>query len=197
MKNTAILAKENNLLNIMVSNGFMSLFVLDELKDLIDAANIDLKSFNPDFYKKICNGNLKSVLKNLIEMKKRGIFVEVTTLLITDLNDSKEEINEIAGFIKYELGEDTPWHISRFYPTFKMTDKNQTDISSIHRAIEIGEKKGLKYIYSGNIPGDDKESTYCFDCKKILIERKGYCVIENRIHNGKCPYCGETINGIF
>lgn len=197
MKDTAILAKEENLLNIMVSNGFMSLFVLNELSDLIDSANIDLKSFNKDFYQKICGGKLKPVLKNLIEMKKRGIFVEVTTLLITGLNDSKEEIDQIAAFIKNELGEDTPWHISRFYPTFKMKDQTATKTSSIHRAIEAGDKKGLKYIYSGNMPGDLKESTYCPSCKKILIERKGFCVIENRMENGKCPYCEESINGIF
>ena len=197
MEKTGIYAKEKGLLNIMVSNGFISKPGLQKLKGIIDAANIDLKSFNENFYQKICNASLKPVLQTLKRMKENNIFIEVTTLLIPGINDSKEEIDQIAGFIKNELGKDTPWHISKFYPTFKMTDMPTTSVESIHNAVEAGEKHGLKFIYAGNVPGDPKESTYCPNCKKILIERQGYYVIENQVKNGKCFNCGESISGIF
>jgi pyruvate formate lyase activating enzyme len=197
MKDTALIAREKGLLNIMVSNGFISKQGFDEIKEFIDAANIDLKSFNNDFYEKICGGKLKPVLKTLKRMKKAGIFLEVTTLLISGKNDSKKEIEQIARFINNELGKDTPWHISAFHPCFKMTDIKRTSADTIHKAIEIGQKHGLNYIYSGNIFGDDFESTICPKCKNKVIERKGFYVIENRIKNGKCMECGYNINGIF
>jgi pyruvate formate lyase activating enzyme len=197
MKDTALIAKEKGLLNIMVSNGFISRQGFDEIKDFIDAANIDLKSFNNDFYEKICGGKLKPVLETLKRMKKAGIFVEVTTLLIPGMNDGTEEIIKIARFINNELGKDTPWHISAFHPCFKMSDIKSTPAATIHRAIETGQKEGLYYIYSGNIFGDDFESTICPGCKNKVVERKGFYVIENRIKKGKCIDCGYNINGIF
>ncbi|MCB9482272.1 MAG: AmmeMemoRadiSam system radical SAM enzyme [Desulfobacteraceae bacterium] len=197
MKDTALVAKEKGLLNIMVSNGFISSQGFDEIKEFIDAANIDLKSFNNDFYEKICGGKLKPVLETLKRMKKAGIFIEVTTLLISGINDSKEEIEKIARFINNELGKDTPWHISAFHPCFKMTDIKRTSADTIHKAIETGQKHGLFYIYSGNIFGDDFESTLCPKCQNKVVERKGFYVIENRIKNGKCFECGYNINGIF
>lgn len=197
MEKTAGFAKKENLINIMVSNGFISNFGFHRIKDLIHAANIDLKSFNNDFYRKICGGALKPVLNNLVNFKENNIFLEITTLLIPGLNDSVEELENIASFIANELGKDTPWHISRFHPTFKMMNINQTPVSSIYNAIEAGEKFGLEYIYPGNLFGDKRESTACPDCKNIIIERKGYSIVENLIFDGKCPFCNKSINGIF
>jgi pyruvate formate lyase activating enzyme len=197
MKSVAEIASKKGLLNLMVSNGFISEYGLDCLDGLIDAANIDLKAFNNNFYEKYCGAKLKPVLDTLKRMKKKNIFTEVTTLLIPGKNDSDKEINEAAAFIKNELGEDTPWHISAFRPTFRMTDVPPTPSSSIYKAIETGTKHGLKYIYSGNISENDYESTYCPGCRNKLIARKRFYVIENRIVNGKCDQCATQINGIF
>lgn len=197
MKDTALIAKDKGILNLMVSNGFISKQGFDEIKEFIDAANIDLKSFSNNFYEKICGGKLKPVLETLKRMKKENIFIEITTLLISGINDSKEEIENIAKFIKNELGQDTPWHISAFHPCFKMTDIKPTPAGTIHKAIETGQKQGLNYIYPGNIFGDDFESTICPQCKNKVVERKGFYVIGNHIKNGKCGECGHKISGIF
>jgi len=197
MMETALKAKEAGLLNIMVSNGFMSDTAIDYLKDVIDAANIDLKSFNDEFYKKICGGNLKSVLHSLNRMKKENIFLEVTTLLIPEYNDSESEISDIASFIITDLGKDTPWHISKFYPTYKMSDLLPESDEIVYMAVNKGFELGLDFVYSGNIMGGEYESTFCPKCKNILIERRGYCVIQNRMLDGRCPDCDHFINGIF
>ncbi len=197
MRETSIEAKKNDLLNLMVSNGFMSGLILEQLKDFIDGANIDLKSFNPDFYEKVCGGRLRPVLENLKKIRKYGIFLEITTLIIQGYNDSKKEIDQIVSFIKNELGEDTPWHVSAFYPAFRMQNAAPTNKNFIINAIESASKQGLKYVYSGNIISKDNESTYCPKCRKKLIERQGFYVIKNRIKKGKCPDCGQYINGIF
>ncbi len=129
-------------------------------------------------------------------MKKLGIWVEVTTLVIPKVNDSSEELTDIANFIK-EIGEETPWHISAFYPNYLMTDTPPTPVSILTKAREIGIDKGLKYVYTGNIPGDEGENTYCYNCKNLLIERYGFSVIKNNIKNNKCPNCNVKIDGIF
>ena len=162
----------------------------------LDAANIDLKSMDDEFYRKICGGRLDVVLKSIRGMKEFGIWVEVTTLLIPDYNDSSENLYEIARFLK-GVGEDIPWHISRFYPNYKMSDLLQTPISTMNKAIEIGKEIGLKYIYPGNIPQDLRENTYCWNCKALLIKRMGFFVEKNSLKKNICPDCGAAIPGVF
>ena len=191
------LAKKEKIYNVYVSNGFMTEELLDYSKGYIDAANIDLKAFSDKFYREMCGARLEPVLSTLKKMKKQGVWVEITTLLIPGYNDSKEELKQIAEFIKNELGKETPWHISRFHPDYKLMDIDQTAPESIKEARDIGIEAGLKYVYSGNLPGDKGENTFCPKCNVTLIERNGYFIGKNRIKNGRCPECREKIDGIW
>lgn len=193
---TAKLAHEVDIKNVFVTNGYMTEEAIKKIEPYLDAANVDLKSFSDDFYRKLCGAKLQPVLDALKLMKKLGIWVEVTTLIIPTLNDSSEELREIAKFIVNELGEGTPWHISRFYPAYNLTDKPPTPIETIHKAREIGLNEGLKYVYEGNVPGSTGENTYCPNCKNLIIERLGYQIINKATKDGKCPYCESRIYGI-
>ncbi len=193
---TAKLAHEKGILNIFVTNGYMTSEAVHMIQPYLDAANVDLKAFNDDFYKEQCSARRNHVMETLKVMKSLGIFVEVTTLLIPGLNDDKGELQELASFIAQSLGPETPWHISRFYPTYKLTDRPPTPAKSIHQARRIGLEAGLRYVYSGNLPGDEGENTICYSCGHLLIERWGYHIARNVITDGKCPKCGATIDGI-
>jgi pyruvate formate lyase activating enzyme len=125
------------------------------------------------------------------------VWVEVTTLIIPKLNDSPEELRQIAEFIKNEMGAETPWHISRFHPDFKMTDRPATPVETIHAARDIGLDAGLRYVYAGNVPGDVGENTYCYNCSGLLVRRYGFSIEENKVADGKCPRCSAKIDGRF
>lgn len=193
---TAKLAHEKGIKNVFITNGYMSSEALNMISPYLDAANVDLKAFTKSFYKEICGSRLEPVKETLKLMKKLGIFVEVTTLLIPGLNDGTEELKELALFIADSLGPETPWHISRFYPTYKLTDRPATPVESIANAREIGIKSGLRYVYTGNLPGDNGENTFCYKCGKILVDRLGFSIIKNVLENGRCPYCETQIDGI-
>ena len=162
----------------------------------LDAANVDLKAFNNEFYKKLCGARIEPVQETLKLMKKLGIFVEVTTLLIPGLNDDKKELENLASFLADSLGPETPWHISRFHPTYRLTDRPSTPVETLVLARKIGLKAGLKYVYTGNVPGENGENTFCYGCNKILIDRWGFNVRKNLIKNGSCPHCGAKIDGV-
>lgn len=193
----AKLARDKGLKNIFVTNGFITAPPLEIIQPYLDAANVDLKSFREEYYRKVCGGRLAPVLDALKLMKKLKIWVEVTTLVIPGLNDSTEELAEIANFIKKELGDDTPWHVSGFYPTYKMLDRPPTPAGSLIKAREIGFGAGLKYVYAGNIPIPGAEDTYCASDKKPLIVRSGFNVLKNVLRDGKCPYDGEAVSGVW
>ncbi len=194
---TVRLAAAAGMKNVFVTNGFMSLKALEKIGPYLTAANVDLKSFREEFYRKSCGARLQPVLESLQNMKKSEIWVEITTLLIPGLNDSGEELKDIAGFIN-DLGKETPWHISRFHPQFKMLDKPVTPVYLLHRAREIGRTAGLKYVYSGNVPGDAGENTYCCRCGQLLIERCGFRVTAANLNaNNVCNCCGTPLEGIF
>ncbi len=197
IEDTATQAKEAGLKCILVSNGFMSTECLDRLKGLIHGANVDLKSFSDDFYKNLCDGRLKPVLKNLVHMKKMGWWIEVTTLLIPGKNDSHKELKELASFICNELGNDVPWHISRFHPDYKLLDSSITPLKSLEVAYEIGKNAGLNYVYLGNVPASPKENTYCPNCGEILIKRIGFDTEIVNLRGNKCIKCSNEIKGIF
>lgn len=148
---TMKLAKDKGLKNVWVSNGYMTKETLDLISPYLDAINVDLKAFTEKFYQEVCGAKLKPVLENLKDIKKRKIWLEVTTLIIPTKNDSVEELKNIAEFIKKHLGAETPWHVSRFFPTYKLTEVPSTDVEKIYQAVEIGKKAGLKYVYGGNI----------------------------------------------
>jgi pyruvate formate lyase activating enzyme len=169
--------------------------MLDTYHPLLDAANVDLKSFRNETYKSLCGASLQPVLDSMKKMKQQGVWVEVTTLLIPGITDSKEEIKDIAEYIKNELGSETPWHVSRFYPDYQLMDRPPTAPRVVQEAREIGIKTGLKYVYADNLPGDKGENTYCPECKEIVIERTGYNIIKNKIIKGRCPICQAKIDG--
>ena len=193
---TAILACKEDLKNVFVTNGFMTVEAIKTIAPFLAAANVDLKSFRDAFYQKQCGARLDPVLDALTKMKQMGIWVEITTLLIPGLNDSDQELKDIAEFIA-RLGKETPWHISRFHPQFKMRNVPVTPLTSLHRAVEIGKLQGLKYVYNGNVPGDEGESTYCSNCRNCLIERYGFNVVSTNLTGNKCSKCGTELEGIF
>ncbi|MCG6878961.1 MAG: AmmeMemoRadiSam system radical SAM enzyme [Deltaproteobacteria bacterium] len=191
---TARIATERGLKNVFVSNGYMTPAALREMRGNLHAANIDLKAFNDKFYREQCGARLKPVLKSLEIMKEMGIWIEVTTLLIPGLNDEPEELKDLAQFL-VNLDPDIPWHISRFHPTYHLTNIPSTPVATIRRARDLGYDAGLKYVYTGNIHGDDGENTFCHSCKALLINRTGFFVSENRIKNNRCANCGKEIPG--
>ncbi len=190
-----LLARSRGLKNVFVTNGYMTGECIDELKNFLDGANVDVKSFREDFYKKVCGAKLAPVLESVEHMRRLGIWVEVTTLIIPTLNDSEGELRDIARWI-YKTDKNMPWHISAFYPAYKLTNIERTPVSTIDRAREIGLAEGLRYVYTGNVPGDPGESTYCYSCGKVLIERFGFTVRKNVIKDSRCPYCGAEIHGV-
>jgi pyruvate formate lyase activating enzyme len=193
---TARLAKKKGLKNVFVTNGYITPEPLKKISPYLDAANIDLKSFTDEFYRKICGARLQPVLNSIKLHKELGIWIEITTLIIPSLNDSEKELFKIAEFIK-ELDEDIPWHITQFYPTYRLIELPRTPIETLRKAREIALEVGLKYVYEGNVPGEIGENTYCPNCGKILIRRIGYHIQENNIKNSKCKYCNEKIAGVY
>ncbi len=193
---TAKIAHRQGLKNVFVTNGFMTPQAIEILAPYLSAANVDLKSFREEFYKKYCGARLQPVLDSLRILKEKNIWVEITTLLIPTLNDHEDELRDIARFVA-GLGVETPWHISRFHPQYKMRDLPVTSLSSLRKAAQIGKDAGLKYVYSGNVPGDQGENTYCSQCERLLIERYGFNVVANHLEKNRCPQCQTPLEGIF
>ena len=194
-KDIAIEAKKHGIKNVYVSNGFESSEVIDDMKGIIDAVNIDLKCFSQGYYKKVLGGNLNQVLENLKHFKRNGIWLEITTLIVPTKNDSKEELHNIAKFIKNELDIYTPWHISAFHPDYKDLDLPHTSIDSLKLAFDLGKKENLKYVYIGNV--HLKNNTYCPNCNDILLKRDRFNTIENNIKDSYCPNCDYKMDGVF
>jgi pyruvate formate lyase activating enzyme len=188
-------AKNVGIRNVFVTNGYITPEALREISPYLDAANIDLKSFSDEFYRQNCGARLQPVLDSIKLYKSLGIWIEITTLIIPTLNDSEEELKKIAEFIK-EVGEDIPWHITQFHPTYKLMDQPRTPVATLRKARQIGLEAGLRYVYEGNVPGENGENTYCHKCGKLLIRRIGYRILENKIENSACTYCGTKIDGL-
>jgi len=189
-------SEKEGIKNLFVTNGYMTAEVLKHSQPYIQAANVDLKAFKEETYKRICGARLKPVLENIRLMKELGMWVEVTTLVIPTINDSEEELKQIAEFIASVDG-DIPWHVSRFHPDFKMHNLRPTPVETLCRAREIGFEKGLHYVYSGNVPGDEGENTYCYNCNQLLIARVGFQLMEYNIKNRHCPKCNAPIAGVW
>ena len=195
---TMKLAKKEGLKNNWVTNGFWSKELFDLISPYLDAANVDLKGFSDDFYQKYCSGRLQPVLDTLKRLKKKKIWVEVTTLVIPTLNDDEKTFERIANFIKKELGSETPWHVTQFCGaiSWQLQHIPDTPVETLERAYKIGKKAGLKYVYTGNVPGLPSEDTFCPKCKALVINRTGY-IISRHDKNGKCQKCGQDLNLII
>lgn len=192
---TARLAHKEGICNIFVSNGHITEEAIRTLAPYLDAVNVDLKG-SEDLYRKICGGHRQPVMDAIRLYKSLGVWVEVTTLVIPTLNDSEEDFRAIAEFIK-SVGVDIPWHISQFYPTYKLTNLPPTPVTTLREAREIGLDVGLRYVYEGNVPGEGGENTYCYRCGELLIRRYGFQIRENRVSDSRCPSCGAKIDGIL
>jgi len=189
-------ARAQGLRNVFVSNGYMTEVSATALAEFIDGDNVDLKSMRDDFYRKVCKARLQPVLDTIPRLKQAGVWLEVTTLVIPGYNDSDEELTEIAQFIK-GVDPGIPWHVSAFYPTHQMLDRPRTPPATLFRAREIGLQAGLRYVYTGNIPGEGVENTYCYQCGELLIQRLGYSIRTFKIEDGKCPQCQAEIDGVW
>ncbi len=189
---TARLADDAGLKNVFVTNGYIQEEPLKALQPWLHAANVDLKSFRDRFYREVCKARLQPVLDTLRLMKRLGIWLEVTTLLIPGWNDEEEELRDLAGFLR-EIDPETPWHISAFHPTYRMTDRNRTPIAALRRAREIGREEGLSFVYTGNAPGDDGEHTFCPDCGRCVIRRHGFRIVEMNLDDHRCGACGRAL----
>ena len=185
-----------DLKNVFVSNGYMTPELLHLMAGLIHGINVDLKAGRGEFYHRISGGALEPVLANLKLIQQLGIWLEVTTLVIPGLNDSDDELRWVAHYLLSELGPDVPWHISRFYPQYRMSEAPPTPAATLERAWQIGRDEGLRYVYVGNVPGHDTESTRCPSCGTILIERHGYQTRVRALRGGKCTQCGTVIAGV-
>lgn len=192
----AQIAHEKGMKNIFVSNGYTSPEATKKIAPFLDGNNIDLKAFTEKFYHEVCGAKLAPVLETIQLMKELGVWVEITTLLIPGWNDSDQELEEIARFIK-GVDPEMPWHVTRFHPTYKMSDRSVTPASTLQRAREIGLSEGLKYVFVGNIPGEGGENTICPRCRETVVERVGFSVISQNLEECRCGSCGESIAGIF
>jgi pyruvate formate lyase activating enzyme len=194
-KDIAQIAKRYNIKNIFVSNGYESPEVIEDMVGVIDAFNIDIKSFQNSYYKKRLKGDLEGVLDTLKRIKSKNFWLECTTLIVPNDNDSQDELRAIANFIANELGSDTPWHLSAFYPNYKAIDKEPTELATLKRAFDIAKEAGIEYVYLGNVPEDG--TTYCPKCNSELICRVGYNVVKNNLIDRRCPNCNKEIAGVW
>jgi pyruvate formate lyase activating enzyme len=194
---TARLAHAKGIRNVFVTNGYMTAEALEMIAPVLDAANVDLKAFTRNYYKDLCGAKLEHVQATLRNMKSKGVLVEVTTLVVPGLNDDPSELKALAEFLADDVGPGTPWHISRFHPTYRLTDRPPTPVKTLRTAREIGLAAGLRYVYTGNFPGDTGENTFCPACGAALIERWGFQVQKMHLQEGRCVKCGEPIEGVW
>lgn len=191
---TARLAHRAGLLNLLVTNGYQTPEALDVLAPLMDGANVDLKGFSDRFYRRVCGARLSPVLDALVGMRTRGMWVEVTTLLVPGMNDDRTDLEALARWLVAELGAETPWHVSRFFPAYQMADAAATPLRTIVEAAEIGRQAGLRHVYPGNVAG--VVETHCAGCGETLIRRSDFTVLGNRLRDGSCPLCGRRLPGL-
>ncbi|UCD85571.1 MAG: AmmeMemoRadiSam system radical SAM enzyme [Deltaproteobacteria bacterium] len=195
----AKLARGKGLLTNYVTNGYITPEALDLIGPYLDSYRVDIKGFSRSAYRRIAHINgFEGILEVAKRAKQRwGMHLEIVTNIIPGYNDSKPQLKRIASWIKKELGEDVPWHVTRFVPHLKLSHLEPTPVTTLEGAREIGLEQGLRYVYLGNVPGHPGENTCCYQCKSLLIERSVFSIVENRLDNSRCPECGARIAGIF
>ncbi len=194
---TAKLAKENGIRNVMHTCGYINPKPLKELLQYMDAVNVDLKGFSEEYYVTMCSGHLDPVLETIKNVKKAGVWLEITNLVIPGKNDDPKMIKEMCEWIKDNVGTDTPLYFSAFTPLYKLTSVPPTPLETLQNAQKIAKDVGLHYVYIGNVYGNAGESTYCPNCGKLLVKRQGFDTLEVNIVDGKCKYCGQKIPGVW
>lgn len=197
MLETARIARESGIRNVMHSNGFINEAPLRELCGYLDAVNIDLKGFSDEYYARICEGSLAPVLRTLRVLREEGVHVEITNLVLSGYNDDPAVVKKMCEWIRDNLGNDTPLHFSRFFPMYKLLSLIPTPADRLENLRKIALETGLKYVYIGNIPGHSAENTYCPKCRERVIERSGYSLLSIDLVEGKCRFCGEKIGGVW
>jgi pyruvate formate lyase activating enzyme len=189
---TAKIAKGMGLKNIFVTNGYQTHETIAKMAGVIDAANVDLKAFSDNFYRERCGARLAPVLKAIKSMHEVGIFLEITTLIVPGENDAGDDLKRLAEFI-VSVSPEIPWHVSRFHPQYKQSDKEWTPSETIFGALEIGKAAGLKYLYAGNLPAGRYENTYCPHCGELVIERSGFSSRVTGLDANRCCNCGTEL----
>ncbi len=197
MLETARLAKEKGIKNVMVSNGYINKEPLRELCKYLDAVNVDLKSFDNSMYRKLTGGSLQPVLDSLKTMKENKVWLEITNLIIPDWTDNMQTIREMCKWLFGNGFAEVPIHFSRFHPMYKLDNEAHTPIETILKAGEIAISGGLKFVYAGNMRSNNRENTYCSQCGKLLVRRSGFNVLENNMVKGICKHCSAVISGIW
>jgi pyruvate formate lyase activating enzyme len=188
-------AREAGLLNLLQSAAYIEPAPLRALAPLLDAANVDLKGFDERFYREVCGGELAPVLRSLAALKKAGVHLEITTILIPTLNDDSATLQRMCAWIRDELGADVPLHFSRFYPLYKLANLPQTPVSTLDRAREIALDSGLEYVYVAKVTGHPGENTFCPGCGQAVIRRLGFIIDAVHLEDGRCGHCGRAIPG--
>lgn len=191
------LSRKAGLLNVCHSNAFVNPKPLEELCEVMDAANCDLKGFTEDYYRDMCSGRLAPVLETLKTYRKSGVHLEITNLVIPTRNDDITLVRKMCRWISSELGEETPVHFSRFYPLYKLRSLTPTPVGTLEKVRDEAISAGLEYVYIGNIAGHEGENTFCPKCGKRIISRIGYMVGDVHLKDGNCSYCGHSIPGIW
>ncbi len=190
------LGRKAGLQNVFVTNGYESPACVEAAVPYLDAANVDLKAMTDAFYRKVCGARVEPVLRTIRDLWNRGVWVEVTTLVIPHHNDAPEELREIARFL-LSVSPDLPWHVTGFYPTYRLTTEPPTAASSLEQARRIGFEEGLRFVYAGNRPGRGCEDTLCPSCRRAVVRRRGFAVIENALGpDGRCPGCRQSVAGL-
>lgn len=192
---TASIAREHGIKNLLKSNGYINERPLRKLCKVLDAANIDLKNYDDNIYRKLSSGSLEPVLRTLKVLKEEGVWLEITNLVIPGWTDDLDMIKRMCEWLVKNKLHDRPLHFSRFTPLYKLTQLPLTPVSTLEKAHEIALKAGIEYVYIGNVPAHKSENTYCHKCKSMVVERKGFAILKNDIENGKCRFCGEMIPG--
>ncbi len=194
---TSKIARQEGIRNILVSNGYINEKPLRELCKVIDAANIDLKAFSDEIYLKLCNGKLDPILNTLKIMKEENVWLEITNLVVPEWTDDLDMIKRMCGWLVENGFQDTPLHFSRFYPKHKLLRLPSTPVTVLNKARSSAVDSGLKYVFTDNVPGSEFSNTFCPKCKKTVIGRRGFAIIENNLKNGRCGACGEPIAGVW
>lgn len=197
MYDCAVAGRKQNVRSVMISNGYINKTPMEELCKVLDAVKIDLKAFSQKFYTELVAGKLQPVLDTLVLLKQKKMWFEIVYLVIPTKNDDPQELKDMCEWIAKDLGPDVPVHFSRFYPQYRLKNISPTPAATLNRAREIALAAGLNYVYVGNIPGHDAESTFCPKCQKVVIKRIGYRILENNLQNGKCGNCQTPIAGIW
>ena len=194
---TAELARDKGIRNLLVTAGYINQEPWKRLLKYVDAARIDLKSISDDFYREVCSGTLKPVQDTLVLTRAGGVHLEVINLVIPTLNDTPEQIRGLSRWVRANLGSEIPLHFSQFYPQYKMRHLPPTSPKTLDAAHDIAMEEGLDFVYIGNVQSERGQNTYCPGCKKLLIERIGYAIMQNRLKEGHCPDCGKEIYGVW